>query len=217
MPPAHLPPNTEGAAIPAGGEARTVAPMRRVIHVSLGLGFAAGALFAPISWVRIVIVVLALGFAFLDALRLMSPQINRHVQRWFGPMMKSAEMGARVTGATYMLLAVALCLLVFEKEVAAAAILFLTVGDPVASLVGQRYGRRRVGQKSIEGTLAFWGVALVVGVALFGAGRLDSLWMAVAGSGSAALAEMIPLPIDDNIWIPVAAALAMVLTGSLIQ
>ncbi|PZC49092.1 MAG: glycerol-3-phosphate acyltransferase PlsY [Chloroflexi bacterium] len=208
---------TEAEFTPKSRNAKMVAPMRRVIHVGLGGGIAAAALFAPIPWVRAVVVVLALGFVSLDVARLISPQINRHVLRWFQPLMKASEKSKRVTGASYMLLAVALCLLVFERDVAAAAILFLTVGDPAASLVGQRYGRRRIGQKSIEGTLAFFGIALAVGLALFWAGKLDSPWMAAAGSGSAALAELAPLPIDDNIWIPLAGALAIVLTGSLIQ
>ncbi len=204
-------------APPTPGEATPNLTARRLVHVGAGATFALAALMAPILWIRIAAVTFALGFALLDALRLAYPGFNRRLRPWLRPILKTEEQTMKVTGATYMLLAVALCLLLFEAEVAAAAILFLAVGDPIAGLVGQRLGRRRLGAKSIEGTLAFFASALLLGLALFWAGRLASPWLSVAGAGSAALAELIPLPIDDNVWIPLAAATAMSLTWLLIQ
>ena len=97
---------TEGDLNPTSSNVRAVAPMRRVVHVSLGGGLAAGALLASIPWVRAGFAVLVLGFVFLDVARLISPQINHYVLRWFQPLMKPSESSKRVTGVSDMLMAV---------------------------------------------------------------------------------------------------------------
>ena len=115
-----------------------------------------------------------------------------------------------LNGASYLLLAALLVFLTFEIEIAALALLFLTVGDPMAAVVGRKWGRHHVGRKSIEGSLAFMVSALVPGLFLAPAIGLEPS-VAVLGAGIASLLELLSLPPDDNLIVPPGAALALFL------
>ena len=119
------------------------------------------------------------------------------------------RFGGLVSYAVAVLLLVALC----PATVAAGAWLVLAVGDPVAAAVGSRRPRPRVPwnpAKSLVGSLAG---ALAGSAACFGALRFyeteagwqPALWAGCAG----ALAESLPLPLDDNLLVAGAAALAL--------
>ena len=119
----------------------------------------------------------------------------------------------RITGATYMLLAALVVFGLFGRTTAVASMLFLSLGDPVAALVGVRMPGPRVFGKSPGGTAAFvavtWivvGVLVVSGVTEFHRGLL-------IGGVVAALVELAPTPLDDNLTVPIAAGLAMHFLG----
>ena len=82
-----------------------------------------------------------------------------------------------------MLIAGLTAFLVFDKHVAAAAMLFLSLGDPAAALVGTRLPGPRFFGKSPGGTLAFVVVALAVCAGLVWTGVSPFSWGLVAGSG----------------------------------
>ena len=125
-----------------------------------------------------------------------------------------------VTAATYMLIATAICLGAFDKEVGALAVLYTAVGDPSAAVMGQRFGRIRiVGNKTLEGSLAF---AVAAGAIAIGVGMTSTnvgLVAALAGVAAATIAELysgrIRVPIigllDDNLMVPLVAVTIMTL------
>ena len=87
------------------------------------------------------------------------------------------------------------------------AIYTLAVADPLAAIVGIRFGRRRIARdRTLEGSLAFSAATLVITAFVLGWGT-DAPGLAIAGaSGMIALAaagcELLPLRIDDNLTIP---------------
>ena len=155
----------------------------------------------------------------VEAARLRSPVVNRWFVEWLGILLKPNEE-QRVTAATYLAVAGLAALLLFDVMVAGLALLFLALGDPAAALVGSRFGRRRWFAvrgpgprsrpgKSLEGTLAFVAVALGLAVLLWYKGAFTLFWPAAAGAVVAAIVEFLPLPIDDNISVPLVSGAAM--------
>ena len=104
----------------------------------------------------------------------------------------------------------------------AAALAVLGVGDPAAGLVGRRWGRRQLaGGRTLEGTLAFalFGSLAAFAVLLLwhGAAPMPALIaVSVAAGAAGAVAEAASVRIDDNLSVPLAAAVAAALTGSVL-
>ena len=115
-----------------------------------------------------------------------------------------------MTGTPAYVTGIGLTLLLFPEPAAVAAILFLVLGDVSATAVGERFGRHRVGAKSLEGTAAFFVAACAAGLAarvMLGAPPVGAV---IAGAWCAALVELLlPKFANDNLVVPLVAALAM--------
>ena len=181
---------------------------RRFFHAVVGSLPPLAGIFAPMPELVIILAVLALGSLSLDLTRFRVSWLNRLFLRWLRPLLKSSE-DRRITGATYLLVAAFLSFLLFDRPVAIAVLLFLSLGDPSAALVGRPMPGPRLFGKSPVGTLAFIGVSLLVGAALVGAGIAPFHWGLLAGAVVAGLVELAPLPGDDNLWVPLIAGAVM--------
>ena len=181
---------------------------RRLFHFSAGSILPVAGIFLP--WLAIII--LSTGLALislgLDLTRINLPLLNRFFLRFLAPFLKKTE-DRRITGATYMLIATVVAFLVFEQTVAVVALLFLSIGDPVAALVGTRTPGPRIFGKSPGGTLAFIGVSLLVLLVLVGSGFIQYHWGFIVGAVIAAGVELAPIPLDDNLTIPLLTGTAI--------
>ena len=155
---------------------------------------------------------LAAGGLGLDFARFRVKRLNRVFLRWLAPLLKAGE-GSHITGATYMAMAAVAVFLLFDRNVAVAALLFLSLGDPAAALVGSHMPGPRIFGKSPVGTAAFIAVSWAVVGLLVGAGVMDYHWGLMAGAVAAGLAELAPLPVDDNLTVPIAGGAVMHLLG----
>ncbi|MDD3535511.1 MAG: phosphatidate cytidylyltransferase [Candidatus Cloacimonetes bacterium] len=128
--------------------------------------------------------------------------------RIFGRILRKHEL-KNFTGATYLLFASLICVAFFEPLTASAAIAFLSIGDTFAAIIGINYGKRKFlrNNKSLEGSLACF-----VSCLIFGLFWLREPWTAIIGALAATAAELGNIPLDDNIKIPLAAALAISIT-----
>ena len=181
---------------------------RRLFHAVAGSLPPLAGIFAPMPELVIILAVLALGSLSLDLTRFRVSWLNRLFLRWLRPLLKSSE-DRRITGATYLLVAAFLSFLLFDQAVAIAVLLFLSLGDPAAALVGRPMPGPRLFGKSPVGTLAFIGVSLLVGAVLVVAGIAPFHWGLLAGAVVAGLVELAPLPGDDNLWVPLIAGAVM--------
>ncbi|MDD5100568.1 MAG: hypothetical protein PHP66_06405, partial [Syntrophales bacterium] len=101
-------------------------------------------------------------------------------------------------------LGIGLTLFFYQAGIATAAIVFLACGDVMATTVGERYGRTKiVREKSLEGTLAFVAAAILSGVLLNLTFVPLPFGLLLAGAIVAAGVELLPLPFNDNLTIPV--------------
>ena len=148
----------------------------------------------------------------LDIARFRVERLNRVFLRWLSPLLKDGER-SRVTGATYMAMAALAVFLLFDRTVAVAALLFLSLGDPAAALVGRGMPGPRIFGKSPVGTAAFIAVSWAVVGVLVSAGVVEYHWGLIAGAVAAGLAELAPLPVDDNLTVPIAAGAVMFFLG----
>ena len=178
---------------------------RRIFHAIAGSLPPLAALILPLSVVTLALGVLAAASLALDLARFRWPWLNRQFLQLLRPLLKSSE-DRRITGATYLLIAALICFLAFDLPVAMAVLLFLSLGDPVAALVGGPMPGPRIFGKSPVGTLAFVVVSLLVVAALVATGEAPWHWRFVAGAVTAGLVELAPLPVDDNLSVPLIAS-----------
>lgn len=137
----------------------------------------------------------------LDLARLRIPAVNQFIFNRFGSFIRSNE-ATKLTGTPAYILGVGLSLYLFRTDVAATAICFLAFGDVAATTVGERYGKMKIGGKSLEGTLAFLVAAAGAGLLLSLAGIALPTGLILPGALVAAGVELLPLPINDNLVIP---------------
>ena len=151
------------------------------------------------------------GLAILvETARFTYPPLNRRLVPLFRPLLKPDE-DEKVTAATYMTIAALGCFLFFDKGTAVAALLFLSVGDPVAALTGSRAKGFRLAGKSPWGSAGFFSVAACLSLVLWGSGVASPLWALMAGGAVAALVELSPRPLDDNATVPLISGGAIAL------
>lgn len=180
---------------------------RHAFHLLAGSSIPVAGLYLPVPWMVWGLLGAGIAAIVAEAVRAAVPPFNDLLLRSI-PLFKPAER-TRVTGATFMLLAAMLAFVWFSREVAVLGLLFVAVGDPAAAIVGSRSGRGRLFGKSLAGTLAF---AVAAGTAA----TLTALhpdvplaWWLAVGVAVAAVVELLPLPLDDNFTVPLAAGGAM--------
>jgi phosphoserine phosphatase len=111
-----------------------------------------------------------------------------------------------VTSPIFFALGIMLALLVFPTPVAYGAIAIFTLGDGFATLFGRKIGKHVFPYnkgKRVEGTImgflfAFAGAWLFVGP-----------MKALVGAAVGMIVETLPTPINDNLTIPIASGLAL--------
>ena len=188
---------------------------RKLYHLFGGLGllslyYLLGRQNALVCYGLLFLVVLA-----VDITRLRVPAFNQFIQTRLSSFIRKNEAN-KITGTAPYVLGIGLTLLFYRTDIATAAICFLAFGDVAATTVGERYGRTKiVGDKSLEGTLAFAVIAIASGLALPLVGVHLAPGLIAAGSFVAAGVELVPLRVNDNLVIPVVSGGAMELIARL--
>ncbi len=178
-------------------------PWRRVFHFVGGLGvawlvYALEPQSAATRWIfGSLLSVAAIG----ELLRLRVEAVNRLIFRAFRVLLRPREV-AWPTISWYML-GVFVVLWIPDGTAVVPALLVLAVADPVAGVVGQRWGTRRVGKGTVKGSAAFFAAAVVVLVPFVGV--LPALVVATM----ATVAEGLRTSLDDNLVIPVVTAVGL--------
>ena len=146
----------------------------------------------------------------VDVSRQRAGFFNRIYLGMFRSILKPTET-TDITGATYLLIAAFFAFYFFGMEVALPALMFIAVGDPMAALVGQRCPGPRVWGKSPLGSLAFVAASLSIWAILVAAGFGVWSWAVLITAVVAAAVEFTPLPLDDNLTVPLIAGGLMTL------
>ena len=145
-------------------------------------------------------VALAISGLF-DILRFFGHErVRRFLGTRFGFLLRPREKKS-FSGATTILLAGLLVYLLYDINIAAAAMVIVVIGDSAAALAGRLFGKLKFYNKSFEGTLGF-----IIATSLF-VFLIPGLPIQIAFAGVlvGALAEIVPIPIDDNVMVPLMA------------
>jgi dolichol kinase len=173
-----------------------------------------GLLIAP-PYDRLPVLVLLTLFigvmVWLESWRFRNPKVNRWLFEHFRGYTKEKER-AKISTTTLFLASALITIVAFPRGIAIAALLFLTVGDPVAEIIGVNYGRIKIlGGKTLEGTIAGFLACLLAASPLLLLERLDLSPVALLiGAAAAAVTELFTLRVDDNFTVPIGSGLAMV-------
>lgn len=174
----------------------------------------------PISYLRAdkrtvlaLVAGILLCFLFLDLVRLSSQRINLFLFQNVRQLFKSKEQ-MQFSSITYFLAATFLTIMFFDRSIAILAISFLIFGDLFSKFFGLHFGRHKLFEKSLEGTLAHFNACLLVGYVFIHFMQIPA-YVFVAGALIASVVELLPLVVDDNLSVPLLSALGMNILQSL--
>jgi glycerol-3-phosphate acyltransferase PlsY len=189
---------------------------RRLWHLVGGSFFPVLAFFVPKEVLLITLGAVTGVFVAWEIARLKNRRVNKWMSSYLRVMLKEEER-LRPTGTTYLLLASLVAFLLFEKYVAVTSLLFLSIGDLVAAVIGEEYGRQVLfSNKTLEGSLACLVSCLLIGMLMVRISPTMSLPVVVIGALSSAIVELLPIPIDDNLTIPLLGGAMMTLAAKCI-
>jgi dolichol kinase len=190
---------------------------RSLVHVAIAVLTLVLAEMVLPGWAwKVSVAGLAAGLCWsAEIARRVYPPLNDWLMQVVGNTAHPHER-SQVNSATWYATAIVLLALVAPPVIVTVAIAVLGIGDPIAGLVGRRWGRVQLMHgRTLIGTSAFIVAAtLASGVALSlwhpGLG-LNGWGLALAAATAGAIAELVAQRIDDNLAVPLAAA-----TGALI-
>ncbi len=158
--------------------------------------------------------VITIILMLFDLLKARYKPFKSFIMRFFGKVLRENELEGGMTASTIVVASAAFTIFIFREEIAVVVLLYLSLGDSAAALVGKHFGRiKLVGNRTLEGSLAALNTCLIV--------SLFALWVSpdfgwyltpatlLVGSLVATMSELLYLPLDDNFRIPVFAGLAM--------
>lgn len=155
-------------------------------------------------------------FIIIEFLRFSNPRFNTRLFNAFKFILKESER-KRILTTTPLLISVLLTVILFSKDIAIMALLFLIFGDIASALVGKNFGRIMLGKKTLEGSFAFFLSCLIVAVFVNNLTSIHLTWPVVLfGALTATLVELLPLPIDDNFTIALSSGIIMTIVNKLI-
>lgn len=203
---------------------------RRCFHAASGLSVIGLSLLIPDKHRLITaLILITLAAILIEGLRMASPQFNRFILIPARPFIREGEE-SRLTGVVYYLIGCVLAFALFPRLIAVLSILYLAVGDPIASIVGITKGRLRLPEnvnpmrKSLEGSIAcFLSCTMITFFVSFyfertaGLGLADRIYFGFLGGFSAALGEFLPLKTDDNLALPLISGTSLWVTAAFLN
>lgn len=189
---------------------------RQLMHIIVGLTTVALLYYQILSsWAIFLLIVVGLLLSFLVK-RIHIPIISFFLDQVERPEQRSAFPGK---GSIFFFIGVLLAVKLFERDIALAAIMVLTLGDSISHLFGAQFGSLRNifngnSPKLLEGTL----MGTLLG--FLGALMFVPYLEAIAGSAAAMIAEVIKIDfnehtLDDNLVVPLVAGTVMLLVRNI--
>lgn len=183
--------------------------LRKTIHIC-SLSIPIIYYFLPKSMALLILSGVILVSVIIDIGRFASPAFGRIVYRFLGSIFREHELDTtkrQLSGATWLLFAAIICILIFPKGIAMVSLFFLIIGDTVAALIGRKWGKIPFLKKSLEGSGAFF--VSTIFIALLTPKFTDTsleIGLIVFSGLVASIAENYASGwLDDNIAIPLSS------------
>ena len=185
--------------------------IRKLIHLSnLTIPISYYYVFQDKTFFLLCLFFLVLIFISIDLLREKNKYIKIFFNLFFNRMMRKHELDGALTGASWVMISAFVTILIFPKNIAILSLIFMSIGDTVAGLVGRRIGKLKIGEKTVEGfVFGFLACALISYNY-----KLIPFSISIYGSLVGMIFEVLPLPLDDNLKIPLSSASIMYIIES---
>lgn len=157
-----------------------------------------------------ILIVLNIIFLFFDITRHRIVWIQSIFKYFFNDMLRGHEQRGHLTGATWVIIGSLISILIFTKHVAVIALIFMSLGDTAAGLIGQKFGKHKVGNKTWEGFLAGLIICIIVAINF----PFLPLKISLVGALVAMIMELLPIPLDDNFKIPLGSGAIMMMLST---
>lgn len=144
--------------------------------------------------------ILFIFFLTADLSRIYFIQLSQIYEKILGNLLRSEERGKRLNGATLLFLGFLLAVLLFDKTTAVIVMLFISIADSIAAIVGKSFGKTVLFNKTLQGSVAFFITAFLI-ASYFNENMILNICVAAVST----LIELLPIKINDNITIPIAA------------
>ena len=156
------------------------------------------------------ILAISIIFPIFDYLRKNIPLLKRVYITLFGAITRPYEYEI-LSGASWVFIGSCISVYLFNENVAIIAILVMSLSDSAAAIIGIKFGKTRLFNKSLEGTLAFLISAFVIIHILSPAPLFLTLITAI----SVSIIELTSIPsFNDNLLIPISTGIILT-AGSL--
>lgn len=184
---------------------------RKLIHL-FNLAIPFGYLYVfPEKWVFVKLLsILMVLFIIFDILRHKVTWVKSLFSLFIDSMLRSHEQEGKLTGATWVMIGAVISIILFSKPVAIIALIFMSIGDTAAGLIGQRYGKHKIWNKSWEGFFGGLFVCIIIGMNY----SLLPITISLSGAVAAMVMEIVPIPLDDNFKIPLGAGAIMMMLST---
>ncbi|HDN58472.1 MAG TPA: hypothetical protein ENF20_00760 [Candidatus Marinimicrobia bacterium] len=182
---------------------------RKAIHYTASLIPLIYYFFVERRTALIILGIISVIMLVAEVSRMLVPPLFSLYLKIFGWMIREHETKNSLTGATFVFIGSFLTIFFFPKDIATTVLLFLTIGDPTACLFGMSFGKIKIFNKTLEGTLAFVISSFIATIWIPGI----PLHVKLVGVITAAAVELLPKNFDDNIAIPIISGIVISLLG----
>lgn len=174
--------------------------IRKTIHISTAVIPLYYLYFGTKNQLVFVISTLLVLFLAADISRIYFIQLSQIYEKLLGNLLRPEEKNKSLNGATLLISGFFIAVVFFEKQTAIILMLFIAIADSMAAIVGKSIGRISLFNKTLEGTITFFIAACLISLAMS-----ENLVSSLFVGAFTALIEVLPIKINDNIAIPIAA------------
>ena len=155
-----------------------------------------------------ILVISSVLFPLLDYFRINNKLISDFYNTYFHSITRANESN-KLTGASFVFLGTMLTYIVFEPKIAGISLIIMSFSDAMAAIIGVGFGKTKLLNKSLEGSFAFFITTFII-LYIFKIPLFVSFLVSVLTT----VTELVDIPkINDNISIPITAALLLTIGG----
>jgi dolichol kinase len=159
----------------------------------------------------------AIAITLFDILSQKVKIVNKFLFKFFGKMLRPHEIKGEGTfnGATWVIISAAVCIALFPKIITITGFTILIISDLFAALIGRKFGKRPLFDKSWEGTLSFMISAIIIVTIYYSVFILPFSYLiagivaAIVGGFVEAVSKVARL--DDNLSVPISVGIVMLI------
>jgi len=190
--------------------------LRKSIHL-MSLSIPIGYIFLTKETMLYIFIPFAIAITLFDILSQKVKIVNKFLFKFFGKMLRPHEIKGEGTfnGATWVIISAAVCIALFPKIITITGFTILIISDLFAALIGRKFGKRPLFDKSWEGTLSFMISAIIIVTIYYSVFILPFSYLiagivaAIVGGFVEAVSKVARL--DDNLSVPISVGIVMLI------